>query len=110
MAGQLSAEILELIAGRFRVLSEPARLAILNRLMEGEMTVTELGAATGLNQANLSKHLQRLRAAGFVRRRREGLFAHYRLADPSVQTLCEIMCARLEDQVEERAAVLATGT
>lgn len=110
MAGTLSSEVLELIARRFRVLAEPSRLLILNRLMAGERTVTELGEATGLNQANLSKHLQLLRSAGFVRRRREGLFAHYRIADPSVNALCEIMCSRLETQVEEQAAVLSNGT
>lgn len=110
MAGQLSPEVLELIAKRFRVLAEPARLKILNRLMGGELTVTELGDATQLNQANLSKHLQMLRSSGFVRRRKEGLFAHYRIADPSVNALCEIMCARLEEEVEERASVLSSGT
>ena len=66
MAGQMSPEVLELVANRFRVLSEPARLRILCELMEGERTVTELVEATELNQANLSKHLQTLRASGFV--------------------------------------------
>jgi DNA-binding transcriptional ArsR family regulator len=110
MPGQLSPEVVELIARRFRILAEPARLTILNRLMEGEMTVTELVEGTGLNQANVSKHLQQLRATGFVDRRREGLFAHYTLADPSVHTLCQVMCERLEDQAEERSALLAAGT
>lgn len=110
MAGQLSPEVLELIARRFRVLAEPARLKILNQLMAGELTVTELGEATGLNQANLSKHLQMLRSSGYVKRRKEGLYAHYRIADHSVQALCEIMCARLEDEVEEQASVLSSGT
>ena len=109
LAGQLSSDVLELIAGRFRVLAEPARLKILNHLMGGEHTVTELGEATGLNQANLSKHLQTLRSSGFVKRRKEGLFAHYRIADPSVNALCQIMCARLEDEVEEQASALASG-
>ena len=81
LAGQLSPEVLELIARRFRVLAEPARLKILNQLMAGELTVTELGEATGLNQANLSKHLQMLRSSGYVKRRKEGLYAHYRIAD-----------------------------
>lgn len=110
MAGQLSPEVLELIARRFRVLAEPARLKILNRLMVGEQTVSELEDATGLNQANLSKHLQMLRSSGFVKRRKEGLFAHYRIADPTVEELCQIMCARLEDEAEEQASLLSTGT
>ena len=110
LAGQLSPEVLELIARRFRVLAEPARLKILNELMTGELTVTELGEATGLHQANLSKHLQMLRTSGFVNRRKEGLFSHYSISDPSVQALCEIMCERLEHEVEEKASVLSSGT
>ena len=110
MAGHLSPEVLEMIASRFRALAEPARLKILNELMDGERTVTELVETTDLNQANISKHLQLLRATGFVERRKEGLFAHYRIADPSVTELCRIMCSRLEDQAEEQAVLLAAGT
>ena len=78
-------------------------------LMDGERTVSELVEATELNQANLSKHLQMLRASGFVERRKEGLFAHYRIGDPSVVELCRITCGRLENQAEEHAALLAAG-
>jgi DNA-binding transcriptional ArsR family regulator len=107
MPRHLSPEMLDLIARRFRVLAEPARLRLLSELMGGEATVTELVDATGLNQANVSKHLQLLRGSDFVTRRKEGLFAHYRIADPSVAVLCEIMCGRLEDQAEQRAEILA---
>jgi DNA-binding transcriptional ArsR family regulator len=107
---QLSPEVLELIAERFRVLAEPARLRILNALMEGERSVSELVDETGLNQANVSKHLALLRSSDFVERRKEGLFAYYRIADPSVGVLCEIMCGRLEEQAEEQSALLATGS
>lgn len=110
MVGQMSPEVLELVASRFRVLSEPARLRILCVLMEGERTVTELVEGTELNQANLSKHLQTLRSSGFVERRKEGLYAHYRIGDPSVVELCRITCGRLEDQAEEQIALLAAGT
>ena len=107
---QLSPEILELIAERFRVLAEPARLRILNALMEGERSVSDLVEQTGLNQANVSKHLALLRSSDFVERRKEGLYAYYRIADPSVAVLCEIMCGRLEEQAEEQSALLATGS
>ncbi len=109
MAGQLSPVVLDLIAGRFRVLAEPARLRILNELTRGERTVTELAEATGLNQANLSKHLRLLRTTGFVDRRKEGLYAHYTIADPTVEALCEIMCTRLEEEAEEQVALLSSS-
>jgi DNA-binding transcriptional ArsR family regulator len=110
MPTQLSPEVLALIAERFRVLAEPARLRILNVLLEGERTVSDLVEETGLNQANVSKHLSLLRSSSFVDRRKEGLYAFYRIADPSVGVLCEIMCGRLEKQAFEQSAMLATGT
>jgi DNA-binding transcriptional ArsR family regulator len=102
-------ELLQLVAGRFRALAEPARLAILHALEDGELTVTELVDATGMGQGNLSKHLQQLFAAGFVRRRRHGLFIHYALADDDVLELCELMCARIEEDTATARAVLATA-
>ena len=110
MPTQLSPDVLELIAERFRVLAEPARLRILNVLLEGERTVSDLVEETGLNQANVSKHLSLLRSSSFVDRRKEGLYAFYRIADPSVGVLCEIMCGRLEKQAFEQSALLATGS
>ena len=88
-------EVLELIAARFKALAEPARLQILQCLRGGEHTVTELVDETGFGQANVSKHLQQLHALGFVRRRKEGLFAYYRLADKSAFRIYDIMCGRL---------------
>jgi DNA-binding transcriptional ArsR family regulator len=64
----LSTEQLGFIADRFKALSEPSRLEILNTLREGERTVSEILEATGLGQANVSKHLQLLYASGFVDR------------------------------------------
>lgn len=110
MPPRLSPEVLELVAERFRVLSEPTRLQILNVLMDGERSVSELVEETGLNQANVSKHLSLLRSSGYVERRKDGLYAYYSLTDPSVSELCDIMCGRLEAQVEEQSAILATGS
>lgn len=105
-------QLLELVAGRFRALADPARLAILHKLEQGEMTVTELVENTRLAQGNLSKHLQQLHARGFVARRRDGLFVYYMLADENVLRLCELMCDRLEEDatalqrvVKERRSV-----
>jgi ArsR family transcriptional regulator len=84
-----------MVAERFRALGEPARLAILQALRRGERCVGELEADTGLNQANLSRHLQVLSAAELVRRRKEGLFVYYALAGADVLRLCELMCGRL---------------
>lgn len=104
---EMTPEVLELVAGRFKALSEPARLRILSTLREGERTVSDLVDATGLGQANVSKHLRLLHDLRFVERRREGLYTLYRLADDDVFTLCDLMCGRLEREVEQRRGALA---
>lgn len=102
----LTPELLELIAERFKALAEPARLGILNALRDREMTVSELMEATGLGQANTSKHLQLLHSLGFVDRRKDGLYVHYRLADPDVFQLCDIMCGRLVREADVRSRLV----
>lgn len=102
----LTPELLDVVAGRFKALGEPARLQMLDCLRDGERTVSELVEATGLGQANVSKHLQLLHTLGFVSRRKEGLFAYYALADRSVLKLCDIMCGRLEAESSARRRLL----
>lgn len=86
---------LALVAARFKLLGEPARLALLNALMEREMNVSGLVRATGLSQANVSKQLAQLSDAGYVRRRKDGLFAVYSIADDTVFQLCDLMCGSI---------------
>lgn len=100
---QLSAAALELIASRFRALSEPMRLRILNLLMQEECTVGDLVKLTGSSQANISKHLGLLREAGMVGTRKEGLSSHCFIADPIVHELCTMMCSRLREEMESKA-------
>ena len=105
----MTPDLLAAIAERFKVLGEPARLQILQTLRRGERTVSELVEGTGMGQANVSKHLQLLLAHGFVVRRKEGLYAWYRLADQDVFRLCDIMCGGLERDVAARRKLLAAG-
>lgn len=108
MAAQsLTPELLEIIAERFKVLSEPARLRVLNALrMDDELSVSGLMEKTELGQANLSKHLGLLHSSGFVERRKEGAFVYYRLANEDVFILCDVMCGRLEQEADERQKIL----
>ena len=92
---KMTSDLFEPVAERFRALGEPARLRILNALRNGEAAVGELAETTGLTQANLSKHLQLLHTLGFVRRRKQGLFVYYALADQDIFRLCDIMCGRV---------------
>jgi DNA-binding transcriptional ArsR family regulator len=107
--GQMSPELMELVAARFRALGEPARLQIISALRRGEQSVNDLVDETGLGQANVSKHLQILHSLGFVARRKEGLFVYYRLADKSVVRMCDIMCGRIESGMRGVERMLRAG-
>jgi ArsR family transcriptional regulator len=101
----VSEEALILIASWFRTLAEPSSLKILRALEEEEKNITELVEATGLTQANVSRHVQSLVDAGMVGRRREGLTAMCFIADPSITELCDNVChnllKRLSQQVKK---------
>jgi len=103
----LTPDVLALVAERFKALGEPVRLQILNCLRVGEMAVSELVDETGFGQANVSKHLQLLHSMGFVRRRKDGLFVYYAIADKETFQLCDMMCGRLENETKMRHKLLA---
>lgn len=100
---QMPDAALELIAQRFRALSEPVRLKILSVLMGGEKNVSQLVELTGTGQANVSKHLSVLKQASMIATRRDGLATMCSISDPAIFQLCEIMCAKLKEEHEERA-------
>lgn len=102
----LSDQALVHVATRFRVLGDPTRLRILNTLMQGERSVGELTAETGFEQSNVSRHLSVLRREGVVSRRSEGNRALFRIDDPSVVKLCEIVCGGLLGRHEQIVAGL----
>ena len=98
----------ELIARRFRALSDPTRLRILDQLRNTEeASVGELTETLGTSQQNVSKHLSALLAEGFVARRKRGTSSLYRIADPGVHELCDGVCAGIEAQLAELEATLS---
>jgi DNA-binding transcriptional ArsR family regulator/rhodanese-related sulfurtransferase len=74
-----------------KALSSPQRLEILELLAQTERTVESLAAEVGLSLANTSQHLQVLKQAALVESRKQGLFVHYRLADPDVFELSHVV-------------------
>ncbi len=99
---ELSEAALAMIAERFKVLAEPARLKILHTLGDGERGVSEIIRAVGGLQANVSKHLGVLLQAGLVSRRRQGPRVFYRIADTTIFDLCEVVCASLRNRLAEQ--------
>jgi len=74
-------------ARAFHALSDPTRLAILERLRGGERCVCELTDALEAAQSRLSFHLRTLRDAGLVTDRREGRWVYYALVPEAVERL-----------------------
>jgi DNA-binding transcriptional ArsR family regulator len=99
-------QVVELIAARFRVLAEPMRIRLLDRLRGGEATVQDLTEALGASQQNVSKHLGVLLAAGVVSRSKQGTSARYAIADESVVVMCDHVCGSLRRQIAELDALL----
>jgi DNA-binding transcriptional ArsR family regulator len=67
-----------------RALSDAKRLCVVERLADGERSVSDLSRDVGCQVPNMSQHLAVLRSAGIVTSRREGSTVFYRLADPQV--------------------------
>ena len=74
-----------------KALASPHRLELLELLAQGERTVESLAAEIGISMASASQHLQALRQAALVDSRKEGLYVHYRLADPAICDLCRVI-------------------
>ena len=93
-----------------QILADPSRLELLHHLGDGERTVGELVAATGLRQANVSQHLALLRQRGIVRSRRSGTTIHYALTYPEILEACAITRRILLRQLEATGALLVDVT
>src|SRR3954447_13107452 len=89
----LSAEDAEHLAGAFKALADPTRVAIVNRLAAGECCVCDLNAAFDLSQPTISHHLTLLREAGLVGAARRGTWAYYGLVPDAVRALRQTLGA-----------------
>ena len=98
----LPPEAFDLIAARFKVLSDPSRLRLLAQLEAGEKNVTELIELTGITQANVSRHLQVLTDSGLVTRRKTGVKVYYTIADRVIFELCEHVCGSLQKRFAQQ--------
>ena len=101
----LPPEALQQVASYFQTLAEPTRLRILNLLREGEHNVGELAQLCGYTAANVSRHLSLMTQQGFVTRESRGTSVYYRIADPSVYALCDLV-APVRTGAEEPASDL----
>ncbi|NBO64951.1 MAG: transcriptional regulator [Acidobacteria bacterium] len=102
---KMSDEGLQMVAGRFKILSDPMRLRILQCLEGGEQSVGSIAAEVESTQPNVSKHLKTLQEGGLLTRRQEGNTVYYAIGDSSIIALCDLVCQNLEERATRRAAI-----
>lgn len=101
-------EINEQFARIAKAIANPHRLEIVDLLAQGERSVEELAKESALSVANASQHLQALREAHLVTTRKEGLRVYYRLADPTVYQLVQLIREIAERQLAELERIVNT--
>lgn len=99
---QIPPKTLRLIASKLQAISDQSRLSLLNQMRSGEKTVTELVTSTRMGQANVSKHLRVLRDERLVSFRKAGLQSFYRISDPIVFKLCDLLCNSLRNELNHQ--------
>jgi DNA-binding transcriptional ArsR family regulator len=98
--------LFERIAERLRALADPTRLKILHAVEDRELRVSEILEMVGGSQANVSKHLSKMRTSGVLASRREGTSIYYRVVDPAAFTICRTVCDALEQRAESEHRLL----
>lgn len=90
----------------FRLLSDSTRLRLLMLLDREELSVAELAAITQLAQPRVSTHLAKLKEAGLVSDRRDGVFVYYRMAgtigDEALGALWELLRTNTSDPLVQQ--------
>lgn len=93
-------------AGIFQALAHPTRVAIAEQLRLGEMSVGRLCEKVGIEQANASQHLAVLRHKHLVETRKEGNQIFYRLGDPLLGEILEVLRKYFLVHMNEALALL----
>ena len=94
---------IEQVADFFGAFAVPMRLKILNALRGGERNVGDLTAEFGCSQANVSKHLSVLAHKGLIAKTLRGTSAYYRIVDPRIYQLCDLVCVQIGQRFAHQA-------
>jgi DNA-binding transcriptional ArsR family regulator len=75
-----------------KVLAHPVRLCIVKGLLEkGECNVTYMQSCLGTPQSTVSQHLQKLKSAGIIEGRRNGLEIFYQISNEKIAALIKVL-------------------
>ncbi|MDO8472481.1 MAG: metalloregulator ArsR/SmtB family transcription factor [Dehalococcoidia bacterium] len=93
-----------------KVFSHPKRLELINVLREGEMSVNDLSKRLCMEGSNLSQHLAMMRERRILVTRKEGNAVYYRIANPRLLTIFDMMRQMLFEQIESDAELVHNRT
>ena len=106
MSSNAKREVFANLARIGAALSSPIRIELLELLAQSERTVEQLASLTATSVANTSQHLQRLRQAGLIAGRKDGLYVFYRLAGDEVVGLLSALSRAGEAYVADVERIL----
>lgn len=107
MPGTLDTPLYTLKAEFFKTLGHPARIRILELLVERDHTVAELLGELGLESSSMSHQLGVLRRAGLVTASKQSTTVTYSLASPTIADLLAVARKVLTGMLSGQVAVLA---
>jgi ArsR family transcriptional regulator len=90
----------------FQALANPTRIAVLDELRDGELTVGDIVSRLDVEQSNLSQHLAIMRARQIVTARKSGNQVFYSVRDPLIFQLLDVMRRYFQNQVSESIGLL----
>ena len=90
----------------FQALANPTRIAILDELRAGELTVSDIVKRLEVEQSNLSQHLAVMRARQLVLARKSGSQVFYSVRDPLIFQILDLMRRYFQNQVSESINIL----
>ena len=96
----------DVIADRLKAISDPARIAIIHCLCDGEKNVSCIVEETGYGQASVSKHLSILRRHDLVSTRRDHRKIFYSLTSTLPEDICRMVCKSIEGTTSDRLDAL----
>jgi DNA-binding transcriptional ArsR family regulator len=103
-------QMAEVLARLFHGLGDSLRVLILDALLSGEKSVSELVELTRSPQGRVSTHLGCLRRCGYVATRREGRKVYYRVVDDRVGALLRLAQELMADHARQLLACGVVGS
>jgi len=100
-------KMLKIVAERFRALSDPSRLKIIQILRTGERSVGDLAHELNMRHGTVSRVLEN---AELVAKRKEGTKVFYRMEGNCVEKVCLLICSDVAHHLADRASLFRAFT